>query len=214
MSADGALCAWRLVGVRCWRAGIPPRARRPAEQPQPKAQEARTKRSGTALSVVGPMPNRSANATATRPAPHVVLRALRGASGLTQQGWAAWLGYSVATVRRWENGRAAPTAEAEAALLSHCQQRGLFRTFVQDPLRDCTLTPELLRELLAEARLQGNRPHAGGDDNALQRATTLELPTGTVTFLLTDVVGSTSAWLRNRQAMSAALERHDAVTAQ
>lgn len=96
----------------------------------------------------------SAAAMAARPAAHVVLRALRDASGLTQQGWATWLGYSVATVRRWERGTAAPTAEAEAALLRHCQERGLFRTFVQDPLRDFTLTPGLLRELLAKARLK------------------------------------------------------------
>ena len=35
------------------------------------------------------------------------------------------------------------------------------------------------------------------------------LPTGTVTFLFTDIEGSTALWERDREAMQAALERHD-----
>jgi predicted ATPase/class 3 adenylate cyclase len=37
------------------------------------------------------------------------------------------------------------------------------------------------------------------------------LPTGTVTFLFTDIEGSTSAWIRNPNTMGAALARHDAL---
>ena len=36
-----------------------------------------------------------------------------------------------------------------------------------------------------------------------------ELPTGTVTFLFTDIEGSTARWERDREAMSTALVRHD-----
>jgi class 3 adenylate cyclase len=36
-----------------------------------------------------------------------------------------------------------------------------------------------------------------------------ELPTGTVTFLFTDIEGSTRHWEQNAQAMQAALARHD-----
>ena len=36
-------------------------------------------------------------------------------------------------------------------------------------------------------------------------------PTGTVTFLFTDIEGSTRRWERDRNAMSAALARHDAL---
>ena len=36
-------------------------------------------------------------------------------------------------------------------------------------------------------------------------------PTGTVTFLFTDIEGSTKMWDRNPQAMQAALVRHDEV---
>jgi class 3 adenylate cyclase len=40
------------------------------------------------------------------------------------------------------------------------------------------------------------------------------LPSGTITFLFTDVEGSTRAWLRNAQTMGAALARHDALIEQ
>jgi len=36
-----------------------------------------------------------------------------------------------------------------------------------------------------------------------------QLPTGTVTFLFTDVEGSTRLWERDSEAMSRALSRHD-----
>jgi len=37
------------------------------------------------------------------------------------------------------------------------------------------------------------------------------LPTGTVTFLFTDIEGSTQLWERSREAMRAALPVHDAI---
>src|SRR5437763_982060 len=40
-----------------------------------------------------------------------------------------------------------------------------------------------------------------------------KLPTGTVTFLLTDIEGSTRLWENDREAMQAALARHDALAA-
>ena len=38
-----------------------------------------------------------------------------------------------------------------------------------------------------------------------------DLPSGTVTFLFTDIEGSTERWERDRQAMAAAVERHSAL---
>ncbi len=38
-----------------------------------------------------------------------------------------------------------------------------------------------------------------------------ELPTGTVTFLYTDIEGSTRLWEQQPQAMKAAVARHDAL---
>jgi class 3 adenylate cyclase len=37
------------------------------------------------------------------------------------------------------------------------------------------------------------------------------LPTGTVSFLFTDIEGSTALWERDRQAMAAAVERYVAL---
>jgi class 3 adenylate cyclase len=42
----------------------------------------------------------------------------------------------------------------------------------------------------------------------------VELPTGTITFMLTDIESSTARWDRNPQAMTQALVRHDAVATQ
>ena len=41
-----------------------------------------------------------------------------------------------------------------------------------------------------------------------------DLPTGTVTFLLTDIEGSTALWERDSAAMEAATARHDALIEQ
>ncbi len=38
-----------------------------------------------------------------------------------------------------------------------------------------------------------------------------ELPTGSVTFLFTAIEGSTTRWEQHREAMQAALARHDAI---
>ena len=38
-----------------------------------------------------------------------------------------------------------------------------------------------------------------------------DLPSGTVTFLFTDIEGSTALWERDRQAMTAAVARHMAL---
>ena len=38
-----------------------------------------------------------------------------------------------------------------------------------------------------------------------------KLPSGTVTFLFTDIEGSTTHWQRHAQAMSVAHARHDAL---
>src|SRR5205823_4707976 len=88
-----------------------------------------------------------------------VLRAIREVRGVTQDGWAAWLGYSRSTVRRWERGAAVPDDAATHAIAKHCQERGLFRSYEHGPLCGLTLTPELLDGLLSEARLTAGREH-------------------------------------------------------
>jgi class 3 adenylate cyclase/tetratricopeptide (TPR) repeat protein len=51
----------------------------------------------------------------------------------------------------------------------------------------------------------------GTSDDA---SATMRLPSGVVTFLLTDIVDSSALWDRHPAAMAAALERHDAIVAE
>ena len=87
-----------------------------------------------------------------RPQWSVILLGLREARGITQDGWAARLGYGRSTVQRWERGEAVPSADAGEALGTLCREEGLFRTYARGRLGGMTLSAELLRELLAEAR--------------------------------------------------------------
>jgi transcriptional regulator with XRE-family HTH domain len=69
--------------------------------------------------------------------PHwsTVLRALREARGVTQEGWATRLGVGRRTLQRWERGDIVPDEAAERAILAACREMGLFRTFDRGPLR-------------------------------------------------------------------------------
>src|SRR5262245_51053530 len=89
-----------------------------------------------------------------------VLRALREARDVTQEGWAAQLGVARRTVQRWEQGLAVPDALAEAAILAYCQEKGLFRRYERGVLAGVALTPGWLENLLTEARLQISAPPA------------------------------------------------------
>jgi non-specific serine/threonine protein kinase len=80
------------------------------------------------------------------------LLGLREARAVTQEGWAALLGYGRATIQRWERGEAVPSPDAVEALVALCREEGLLRAFARGRLRGTALTAELLREILSEAR--------------------------------------------------------------
>ncbi|MGH2602568.1 MAG: helix-turn-helix domain-containing protein, partial [Dehalococcoidia bacterium] len=86
-----------------------------------------------------------------------MLRALREARGVTLDGWAARIGVSRSTVQRWERSERVPDPGAEATLIAYCREAGLFRTYDRGPLAGLNLTAEMLQDLLAEARWDGNR---------------------------------------------------------
>src|SRR5439155_667568 len=90
---------------------------------------------------------------AGRPYWSEVLRTLREARGVTQEGWGAQVGVSGPTVRRWESGGLVPNAEAEVAVLAACAAHGLFRRYDHGPQAGVTVTPAWLSELLAQARI-------------------------------------------------------------
>jgi predicted ATPase/DNA-binding XRE family transcriptional regulator len=91
--------------------------------------------------------------TTPRPAWCLTLRALRAARGVTQDGWASLLGVGRTTVQRWERGEAIPDAQAEAALIALCRDRGLFRRYDAGTLAGVDVTAASLADLLAAARL-------------------------------------------------------------
>jgi predicted ATPase/DNA-binding XRE family transcriptional regulator len=92
---------------------------------------------------------------AERPFWSLVVRAIREARGITQEGFAAQLGYSRRTVRRWESGEGAPDADAERLLVAYCRDQALIRRLDLGPRGSFDLTPEHLRDLLADARVGG-----------------------------------------------------------
>jgi predicted ATPase/transcriptional regulator with XRE-family HTH domain len=135
--------------------------------------------------------------TVERPYWSAVLWALREARGLTQEGWAAQLGFGRATIRRWESGENVPDARGEKAILDYCEARGLFRSFAEGPLRGHTLSPEWLADLLATARLGGDttpQTIASVTDSAVTSETARTEPSveaGNLPIVLTGFIGRT-----------------------
>jgi predicted ATPase/DNA-binding XRE family transcriptional regulator len=82
-----------------------------------------------------------------------VLRALREAAGVSQEGWAARLGYGRRTIQHWEHGEVPPDPQATESLVTLCQQLRLFREYRDGALAGITLSAEWLRAATADARL-------------------------------------------------------------
>jgi predicted ATPase/transcriptional regulator with XRE-family HTH domain len=132
---------------------------------------------------------RYAAPVADRPGWSAVLRVIRKARGVTQDGWAARLGVSRMTVQRWERGEAVPDARSEEAILAYCRDRGLFDHADRGPLRRLPASPEELRELLTAARLHaGTRQPAVGPD-APTTTSHLPTPAGSLSLALTSFIG-------------------------
>lgn len=104
-------------------------------------------------SSVAPQRLRAAQRSPAGSSWNLMLRALREAAGLTQDGWAGLLEVSRSSVQRWERGVAAPDAHAEAALCHLCRERGLFRRYRIGPLAGADVDADWLSELLAVARI-------------------------------------------------------------
>lgn len=138
------------------------------------------------------------SATVDHPPWWQVLRAVREARGVTQEGWAAWLKVGARTVQRWERGERPPDELAEAAILAYCDERGLFRPFDHGPLYGRTLTAAWLSDLLADARLStitGSTPRSPAANNGAaaaakpRAATTTALPLTNLPAPLTRFIG-------------------------
>jgi predicted ATPase/DNA-binding CsgD family transcriptional regulator/DNA-binding XRE family transcriptional regulator len=82
-----------------------------------------------------------------------VLRALRAASGLSQDDWAGRLGVSRRSVQRWETGERPPNPAAETAIVGYCTRTGLCRVYGAGLLSGVEVTPAWLRQVIADARV-------------------------------------------------------------
>jgi predicted ATPase/class 3 adenylate cyclase len=125
------------------------------------------------------------------------VRRRRKALDLTQSDLAARVGCAVITIQKIEADTRRPSRQiaerlAEALAL---------------PPGDRAAFLYAARAELAPDRLADPLPHR--EQRPPERATALSLPSGTVTFLFTDIEGSTQLWEHAPQAMQAALARHD-----
>jgi predicted ATPase/class 3 adenylate cyclase len=126
------------------------------------------------------------------------LRRRRKTRDLTQDALAEQVGCSVATIRKIETDERRPSrqiAELLADVLAIAP--GERAAFLQ-----------AARAELAVDRLSAPPPPIGP---AAAHARVRPLPSGTVTFLFTDIEGSSRLWERHPQAMPDALARHDAI---
>lgn len=128
--------------------------------------------------------------------------------------WYAWLDRATTFAFVGPQGRFTahkqPRGPAGSAWRANCKRAGLARSAYLG--RSADLTLERLQTVAATLAA----PVTPGHDSAVPLAepttpAAATFPTGTVTFLFTDIEGSTTLWEQQPQAMSAALARHDAI---
>jgi class 3 adenylate cyclase len=122
------------------------------------------------------------------------LRRSRKARDLTQTDLAEQVSCALGTIRKLEADELRPSKELAARLVAHFG------------------VPEGERAaFVAYARGQADTPLPLARENTTGAAAFIVLPRGTVTFLFTDIEGSTWLWEQHPQLMPDALARHDAI---
>ena len=134
------------------------------------------------------------------------VRRRRRALDLTRDELAAQVGCSVATIRRIEADERRPSKQLAARLADYLQLVAEeHAAFVQ------AARGELATDRLAAPGAGVERRIGGGIAAAERDTPVLSLPSGTVTFLFTDIEGSTQLWFQNAQTMGPAIARHEAL---
>jgi class 3 adenylate cyclase len=130
------------------------------------------------------------------------VRRRRKALDLTQAELAQHVGCAEVTVRRIEVDERRPSRQ------------------IAERLADCLAIPDLERaaflkaaraELASDRLVLPERPIDTPAAEQLAVAPATPLPSGTVTFLFTDIAGSTRLWEQHKDAMSTALAQHHAL---
>jgi predicted ATPase/class 3 adenylate cyclase/transcriptional regulator with XRE-family HTH domain len=151
-----------------------------------------------------------------------LLRRYRLAAGLSQEDLAEQAGLSVQGLSALENGRrqapyrhtvtllatALGLTAAQTAALDAAVPRGRLLAGSAPP------TPAPTPESPAPENGPAIVPAPAGAAVAGPAPTPAALPAGTLTFLLTDIEGSTPLWEQHPAAMQAAIARHDALLAE
>jgi predicted ATPase/class 3 adenylate cyclase len=138
------------------------------------------------------------------------LKRRRKARDLTQAALAQLVGCAVVTIRKIEADEFRPSVQI-AEKLAEClaiprEERAVFLKAAR-----AALSPDHLA--LPTAPVEHTSVNHPADVAVLAHLVTDQrsLPSGTVTFLFTDIEGSTALWQMHPQAMRAALARHDAI---
>src|SRR5262245_29288608 len=134
------------------------------------------------------------------------VRRRRRALDLTREELAPLLGCSVVTIRFIEADERRPSKQL-AARLADCLQISSEEhpAFVQ------AARGELATDRLAAPAAGVERSIARALVPSERDTPALSLPSGTVTFLFSDIDGSTQLWAHNAQTMGAAIARYEAI---
>src|SRR5262245_59274650 len=134
------------------------------------------------------------------------VRRRRRALDLTRDELAAQIGCAVVTIRHIETDERRPSKQLAARLADGLQVSAEERTAFLQAARGQVAT-----DRLAAPAVSVERSIAGTIAPSERDKPALSLPSGTVTFLFTDIEGSTRLWSQNPQTMGAAIARHEAL---
>jgi class 3 adenylate cyclase len=139
-----------------------------------------------------------------------MLRERRKARDLTQEALAEQVSCSVETIRKIEAGKLRPGKPLAELLADRLTTTSEDRAAFLKSAR-----AELAVGQLALPPLPGNleppNDPTRASDRQGPRELVVSLPSGTLTFLFTDIEGSTPLWEQHREAMHYALIRHDTI---
>ncbi|MFL5805025.1 MAG: helix-turn-helix domain-containing protein, partial [Roseiflexaceae bacterium] len=133
------------------------------------------------------------------------LRRRRKALDLTQAELAQRVGCATGTIKHIEADERRPSRQM-AARLAECLRI--------PPEEHAAFISAARAELSPDRLLRTTQPLQRAEESTVPRSERQPLPSGTVTFLFTDVEGSTRLWEQHQEAMHQALARHDAILRQ
>src|SRR5262245_33324233 len=134
------------------------------------------------------------------------VRQRRRALDLTLEELAAHIGCAAVTIRHIEVDERRPSKQLAARLADGLQLSAEERPAFLQAARGSLAT-----DRLAAPAVSVERSIAGALAPAQRDTPALSLPSGTVTFLFTDIESSTRLWSQNPQRMGAAIARHEAI---